>query len=348
MTDVDRSALRTAMAAWLEMVGHTATIAAVAVADQLGLFPLLLESVTAEELALHNGWNERHLEELLFALTAGGLVDHANGRFQLSEAHAALVSDPTSPYFMAGQARVLADAMGRAGQVAAVIVEGGGIDPNTYSRETVLALERMNGPSQAVLLPRKWIAALPDVVERLDMGAVAADVGCGAGVATEALARRFPNTTFVGYDASEAAIQRADGRAAEAELENLSFEHRSLHDMPNTTFDFVLAYDVIHDLPDPERGLVSIRRSLLDDGVVLLVEPNAAADVDDNRHSMGALLYGMSALHCVPVGLHDGGEGVGACWGPERIERYVREAGYAGFTPLPIENIANAFYRLDR
>ncbi len=237
--------------------------------------------------------------------------------------------------------------MGRAGVVADAIVEGGGVDPDTYPYETTLALERMNGPSQAVLLPKRWIGALPDIVERLEAGASAADAGCGAGVATEALARRFPNSTFIGYDVSESAIVRAQERTAESGLDNLEYERRSLHDLPNGTFDFVLAYDVIHDLPDPEQGLESIRRSLKDDGTVLLVEPNAAASIDENTHSMGALLYGMSALHCVPVGLHEGGEGVGACWGPERVERYAREAGFGGFTRLPIENIANAFYRLE-
>lgn len=344
---MDKDALRAAMGHWLEMVGNTAAVASVAVADHLGLFPLLSEPITAEELALHHHWTERHLEELLFALTAGGLLEHDDGRFWLPEAQAAILVDPSSPYFLAGQARVLADMMGRTGEVAAAIADGGGIDPATYPFETTLALERMNGPSQAILLPKRWIGSLPDVVDRLEAGATVADVGCGAGVATEALARRFPRSTFIGFDLSENAITRARERTATAGLDNLEFEHRSLHDLPNGTFDFVLAYDVVHDLPDPEEGLVSIRRSLADGGTVLLVEPNVGASIDDNRHPMGALLYGLSALHCVPVGLHDGGEGVGACWGPERAERYVREAGFSEFTRLPIDNLANAFYRLD-
>lgn len=335
------------MGQWLEMVAHTSTIASVAVADHLGLFPLLVEPITGEELAVHNDWDERLLEELLYSLTAGGLVHHDDGRFSITPENAALLADPTSPYFLAGQARVLADLMGRAGTVAQAIVEGEGIDPATYPIETTLALERMNGPSQSVLLPKRWMAALPDVVDKLDAGGVAADVGCGAGVATEALARRFPASAFVGYDLSENAIRRARERTERAGLDNLEFEQRSLHDLPNGTFDFVLAYDVIHDLPDPEDGLASIRRSLKDEGAALLVEPNAESSVDDNLHPMGALLYGMSALHCVPVGLHGGGEGVGACWGPDRAERYAREAGFAGFERLPIDNLANAFYRMD-
>lgn len=335
------------MGRWLEMVGHAATIGSVAVADHLGLFALLVEPVTAEELARHNNWSERLLEELLYSLTAGGLVVHDDGRFFLTDEHATLLSDPTSPYFLAGQARVLADLMGRAGDVADAIVHGGGIDPAEYPEETILALERMNGPSQAVLLPRRWIEALPDVVDRLEAGGTMADVGCGAGVATEALARRFPAATVIGYDLSEKAIARAVDRTKSSGLANLAFEQRSVHDLPNGTFDFVLVYDVIHDLPDPSGGLASVRRSVVEGGAVLLVEPNAEALVDDNLHPMGALLYGMSALHCVPVGLHDDGEGVGACWGPERAERYVREAGFDGFTRLPIDNPANAFYRLD-
>ena len=343
----DREAIRHAMHHWLDMAGHTATLGAVAVADHLGLFPLLEEPITAEELAIHHEWNERHLEELLQALAAGGLVDHDDGRFSLPGEQAALLSDPASPYFLAGQARVLADLMGRVPEVSAAIQEGGGIDPAAYNEETVTSLERMNGPSQSVLLTKKWIGALPDVVERLEAGGAVADVGCGAGVAAEALARRFPAATVVGYDVNELAVERARSRKEAGGLDNLTFEHRSLSDLPNNTFDFVLAFDVVHDLPRPEEGLESMRRSLTEHGTVLMVEPNAASSVDDNVHPMGALLYGMSALHCVPVGLHGGGEGVGACWGPERAERYALEAGFSTFTRLPIDNIANAFYRLD-
>lgn len=344
---MDRDAIRQTMEDWLEMAANTATIGSVAVADQLGVFAQLATPRSAAELADSNGWSVRHLEELLFSLTAGGIVTHANGVFSLPETQATILADPTSPYFLAGQARALADSMGRAVAVADSIRTGAGIDPASLPEEATLAQERLNGPSQRILLAKKWITALPDIVERLEAGGEVADVGCGAGIAAEALAERFPNSSVTGYDLSSDAISRARART-DGTLTNLTFEETSITELPSGHFDFVLTFDVIHDLGDPLGGLESIRGSLTPDGAFLMIEPNAAASVDDNIHPLGALLYGMSAMHCVPVALAYGDEGLGACWGPEKAEQYARQAGFTRFERLPIKNLANAFYRLGR
>lgn len=336
------------MADWLEMAANAATIGVVAVADQLDLFSMLSKPRTAVELAVENDWSVRHLEEVLFALTAGGLLVHDNGLFALSEAHAAILSDPKSPYFLAGQARALADAMGRGGAIAESVRTGRGVDPATLTPESTISQERLNGPSQSVLLPMKWINAMPDVVKRLDGGGTIADVGCGAGRATEALARRFPNATVTGFDMSSMAIEQALMRTTGEGTDNLTFEERSLDELPEAAFDLVLAYDVVHDLGDPLGGLEAVRRSLKGDGALLMVEPNAADSVDDNIHAMGALLYGLSAMYCVPAALAHGDVGLGACWGPTKAAEFADAAGFGRFERLPIDNVANAFYRLGR
>lgn len=331
---------------WLVMAGHASTLGAVAVADHLGLFGMLDDAPTAAELASTEEWDERQLEELLFALVAGGLVRHEHGRFSLDGPTAAILSDPRSPYFLAGQARTVADMLGRAPLIAESIRTGAGVDSATYSAEATLAMERMNGPSQRILLPKRWMNALPDIVERLEAGGTAADVGCGAGIATEALARRFPATAIIGYDIAPQAIARARARTSDAGLDNLSFEERSLEELPQAAFDFVLAFDVIHDLPHPVAGLERIRQSLRPDGACLMVEPNATGSVDDSVHPMGALLYAMSAMHCVPVARSDNGAGKGACWGPDEALAAARSAGFGDVSILEIDNLANRFFRL--
>ncbi|MGN6609314.1 MAG: DUF6596 domain-containing protein, partial [Jatrophihabitans sp.] len=57
----------------------------------------------------------------------------------------------------------------------------------------------------------------PDVHAALERGCRVADIGCGGGVALEAMARRFPNSQFHGYDPSTHAIARARDRLAEVE-----------------------------------------------------------------------------------------------------------------------------------
>jgi len=39
------------------------------------------------------------------------------------------------------------------------------------------------------------------------------------------------------------------------------------------------------------------------------------------------MLYSISTLHCMTQSLARGGEGLGACWGPEKAEDYARRAG---------------------
>jgi hypothetical protein len=43
---------------------------------------------------------------------------------------------------------------------------------------------------------------------------------------------------------------------------------------------------------------------------------------------MGAFLYTVSLMHCMPVGLVDGGAGLGMMWGREKAEEMLREAGF--------------------
>ena len=58
--------------------------------------------------------------------------------------------------------------------------------------------------------------ALDGVVDKLERGALVADVGCGHGASTILMAQAFPNSTFVGSDYHEGSIETARRRAQEA------------------------------------------------------------------------------------------------------------------------------------
>jgi hypothetical protein len=44
---------------------------------------------------------------------------------------------------------------------------------------------------------------------------------------------------------------------------------------------------------------------------------------------MASLLYAVSCIHCTPVSLGQGGEGLGTMWGWETAQAMLREAGFA-------------------
>ena len=73
-----------------------------------------------------------------------------------------------------------------------------------------------------------------------------ADVGCGAGLVTELLAKEFPSSTFKGFELSNDAREFWDQRQP---LPNLSFEIGDLVES-SEEFDLVVCLDVIEHIED--------------------------------------------------------------------------------------------------
>lgn len=79
-----------------------------------------------------------------------------------------------------------------------------------------------------------------------------------------------------------------------------------------------------------------------------MMEPNASSHLEENLHDRGALLYGISTLHCMTQSLAKNGAGLGAAWGTERAENLARRAGFTEFQTLDeITNRFSAFYLLE-
>ena len=94
---------------------------------------------------------------------------------------------------------------------------------------------------------QSWLPALEGVVEKLERGALVADVGCGHGASTIIMARAFPNSQFVGFDyhaASFAAAREAAERAGVAD--RATFEVASAKQVPERGFGLVCCFDCLH------------------------------------------------------------------------------------------------------
>lgn len=97
------------------------------------------------------------------------------------------------------------------------------------------------------------------------------DVGCGLGEITCELARRYPDTHFLGVDHSRAGIAGARRNAERLELSNVAFE---VHDMerfdPGKSVDLVAMFDAFHHLLEPRAFVERLGKRTRR---VLLVEP---------------------------------------------------------------------------
>ena len=337
---------------FVDLASGATTIGLLAVADRSGLSRHLGEvgGGTAEELARGAGLERRYVEEILSGLAAGGVVDYdaRSRRFDLPAEHALFIADESSPYFMGGFFDMLPAMLSQVDQVAAATRQGGGVPFEAFGEMAIRGIDRSNAPSQSVFLINRWLPAVPGLVPVLEAGARVADVGCGSGTAAILMARAFPDSHISGFDVSTDSVEIARSRASG--LTNLEFADFGVSEIPtDPPFDLITTFDVIHDLADPLAGMRRIREALADDGVYLMMEPNTGSNLEDNLDARGAMLYGVSTLHCMTQSLAQGGAGLGAAWGRERAEHMASDAGFGSFRRLDgVTNKFSAFYLLTR
>ncbi|HVR31412.1 MAG TPA: class I SAM-dependent methyltransferase [Acidimicrobiia bacterium] len=350
---MDRAVVWEFMERFVGFASGAATIYSLAVADRSGLLAVLADStpMTLSETAGTADLDERYVEEILAQLTAAGVVDYdpMARTYLLPPEHATVIADDSSPYAMTGWLDMLPTAGMFIDDIAQAARTGGGVDAEDFGDRMVLAVDRANAPSTRILLTRRWLPTMPDVVARLEAGGRVADIGCGAGVAVLTMAAAYPNSEFVGYDVDSRAVAVARERGAASGLGNVAFEECSATEIPiEPRFDLITAFDVIHDLAAPRAAVARIREALADDGTFLMMEPAVHPDLEDNIEPRAALLYGVSLLFCMTQSLAAGGEGLGTAWGPRKAEDLCREAGFGHFRRLPVENPFSAFYEVRR
>jgi SAM-dependent methyltransferase len=274
--------------------------------------------------------------------------DPGSERFDLPPEHALFISDETSPYFMGGFFDILPAVLSHVDDVAVAAKNGGGVPFDAFGEFIIRGIDRGNTPSQTTFLVDRWLPAVPGLIPDLEAGTRVADVGCGSGTAAVLMASAFPNSHVSGFDVSADSLEAARERAIG--LDNVEFMVSDVGAIPvDQPYRLITSFDVIHDLADPLAGLRRIHQALSDDGEYLMMEPNAGSRLEENLNPRGAMLYGISTLHCMTQSLARGGAGLGSAWGRERAEQMASDAGFGSFRRLDdITNKFSAFYLLTR
>jgi SAM-dependent methyltransferase len=337
-----------------EKMLHTLSDACVAlqvsIGHQVGLFDVMAElpPSTGEAIAKAAGLNERYVREWLGAMTTGRVVvyDPAEGTYALPAEHAATLTRAAGPDNLAK----LMQFIPLLGNVEQPIVEcfqrGGGVPYSAFPRFQALMAEESAAVQDATLVD----AVLPLVdglPERLEAGIDVCDVGCGRGHAGRLMAAAYPRSNFVGYDFSEEAIDAARREADRSGLRNVRYEVRDVSDLgAEGAFDFVTAFDAIHDQARPREVLASIARALRPGGAFLMVDIRASSRLEDNLElPWGPFLYTVSTMHCMTVSLALDGEGLGTAWGEQQACAMLNEAGFRNVRVESIEgDVFNNYY----
>jgi SAM-dependent methyltransferase len=302
------------------------------VGDRLGLYRALASaaSMSADELAAATGTNARLVLEWLRNQTAGGYVEHVAGRFSLPREHAAVLADTTSTAFFGGAFEVVASIWADTDAIEAAFLGDGAIGWGDHDHRLYHGIERFYGPAYRGSLVSTWIPALDGIVERLNAGATVADVGCGHGVSTVLLAEAFPTSQFVGSDVHPASVEAARLSAERAGVaDRVRFDVHAAAELPAAGYDLVCIFDALHDMGDPVAAVAAARRALIPGGTLMVVEPHAGDDLDENINPVGRMFYAGSTFLCTPSALaQDGGYALGAQAGPEAITDVLRAGGF--------------------
>jgi ubiquinone/menaquinone biosynthesis C-methylase UbiE len=148
------------------------------------------------------------------------------------------------------------------------------------------------------------------------------------------MAAAFPASQFTGIDISVESIEKAVADAGRQGLENVRFLIVDAAGLCNREdfrdyFDYVTAFDAIHDQTRPVDALNGVYHILKPGGLFSMIDIAAKTDVTGNMdHPMGPFLYTVSLMHCMPVGMSEDGMGLGMMWGREKAVEMLEASGF--------------------
>ncbi|MGW4478915.1 class I SAM-dependent methyltransferase [Rhodococcus triatomae] len=325
------------------------------IGDRLGWYRSLAEDgpSTATELADRTATHARYAREWLEQQAVTGLLDvdtsvPGTPRFSLPHAAADVLTEVTSLSYLAPLARMFAGSTGQLPALLDAYRTGGGVGWAQFGADARESQADMNRPWYERELAGA-LGSVPDLDDALRRpGTRIADLGCGAGWSTMALARAYPLARVDGYDIDEPSIAMAVANTGADVAEQVAFHAGTAALLPRAEFDLVFAFECVHDLPDPVAVLAAARNSLRPGGMTIVMDEAVADEFTAPGDETERLMYGFSLFVCLPDGMsHQPSAGTGTVMRPHTLKHYATEAGFTGFEILPIEGFGFwRFYRL--
>ena len=332
--------------------------------DQLGLYAELAKGarpMTTSQLAHATGLNERWVREWAYNQASARLISTTNtpsesptiddDLFFLSPEQIAVLADPNSPAFGMGMFHRLPQTMAALKNMPESFRTGIGYDYDSHGPEGAVGIERSFEPWTNANLINTVLPSINGITDTLTSGATVADIGCGAGSAILLMGKHFPKSSFVGYDISQYALDRAADKLNASGLNNVSFSDPRKQPLPtDNSIDFITTFDCIHDMTHPAQMMQSIRAAIKPTGTWLLVDIKAhdTFALNAQKNPMAPLMYGISVLSCMSSAMSSpGGAGLGTLgFSASTAEAMAKSAGFSQFKRLDVDHSINAFYEI--
>jgi SAM-dependent methyltransferase len=334
----------------LGILNHAALSLMMSIGQKTRLFDTMsrMAPATSEQIAGATGLHERYVREWLGAMVTGRVIEYdpARGTYHLPAEHAAWLTRDAGTNNLAFQAQYIVMLANVQEEIVGCFSRGGGVPYSSFPDFQRLMAEESTQVVDSSLL-QVTLPLIPGLAERLQAGIDVADIGCGSGHALNIMAQAFPRSRFAGYDFSQDGIAAAQAESRRLGLTNTRFEVRDVSrlDIPEH-YDFITAFDSIHDQARPAEVLKAIAKALRPGGVFLMVDIRASSSLEENmEHPLAPFLYTISCNHCMTVSLAGDGAGLGTMWGEQVACQMLRDAGFTEFEVKHVEDdIANSFY----
>jgi SAM-dependent methyltransferase len=333
-------------------------IAAASLGHRLGWYRCLAdgEPVTAAELAERAGTDARYTREWLEQQAVAGYLAVADPtappeerRFSLPAEHRSVLLDELDPDHLLPLADAAAAFVRHLPQLAQVYRGARTLSWADLGDEVRDAQAAANRPFLVGAFVDEVLPAVPGLDGALSSGGRVADVGCGYGWSTIAMAGRWPAVQVDGFDVDEPSVARGRRHAVEAGVaERVTFSTTDVRELDAAAaYDLVTAVECVHDLPDPVGVLAALRRLVRPGGTVLVLDEAVAEEFTAPGEQVDRLMYGYSLLCCLPDGRsHGASAATGTVMRPAQLREYARQAGFTDVEVLPVDAGFFRVYRL--
>ena len=241
--------------------------------DRLGMYRALADAgpSTSAELAGAAGVNERYAREWLEQQAMAGILaavepdaSDAERRYAVPAGHDEVLLEGDSLNHMAPMAQLLVACALPIHAVLEAFGTGDGVPYADYGADLHEGQARFTQPLFDNLLASDWFPAVPAIHDRLagDPPARVADIACGLGRSSIAIARGYPKVVVDGIDLDQASIARAKQLLPGSGVEDrVAFHCRDAGGSPTVrrAYDLVTIFEALHDMSYPVEVLQTAR-----------------------------------------------------------------------------------------
>jgi SAM-dependent methyltransferase len=324
-------------------------LASIHVGDRLGFYHSLDAEgpATPAELAAATGTTERYVREWLEQQAVAGILsvadpDAAPGarRYGLPAGHRAVLVEPADLNFLAPLARLAIGVIVPIDVLLQAYRSGGAVPYEAYGADVREGIAALNRP-QFENLMADWLGSIPEVDARLRARPPArvADLACGSGWSSIAIARAYPDALVDALDVDRRSIEDARANVANAGLvDRVRPAVAAASGAPSGGhYELVTIFEALRDMSHPVEALRAARESLSPGGSVVIADERVADRFVAPGDELERFNYGWSVLHSLPVG---------TVMRAGTVRAYAAAAGFDRVDELPIEHELWRFYHL--